>query len=75
MTWIVITEDPRPDKYIPILVRSQQEAIELSVKLNSFQVFNNEDEAISLATQLKEKYRVKSIRIFYSEGYSKNVTI
>ncbi len=74
MIWIVIIEDPWPDKYIPILVRPQTEAVALCAKLNHFQVFTNEHAALAFATQLKEKYHVKSIRIFYSEGHSKKIT-
>lgn len=75
MLWIVIVEDPRPDKYIPILVRSQTDAIELCMRLDNFEVFTNEHDAVSLATQLREKYSVKSVRIFYSEGHSKKITL
>lgn len=75
MIWIVIAVNPWPDKYIPILVRHQKEAVELCLKLEKFEVFTNEDDAISLAAQLKNKYSAKSIRMFYPEGYSKKIPL
>ena len=75
MIWIVATGNPWPDKYVPILVRSQKEAIQLCVKRDKFEVFTNEHDAIAFATKLKGKYRAKSVRIFYSEGYSKKITL
>ena len=75
MIWIVIAANPWPDKYVPILVRSQKEAFELCLRLEKFEVFTNEQDAISFATRLKEKYNAKSVRIFYSEGHSKKITL
>ncbi|MEM7551959.1 MAG: hypothetical protein AAF363_19915 [Bacteroidota bacterium] len=74
MYWIVIEDDPKPDKYIPILVRSQVSVIELEAKFSKVKVFDNEAGALEFADQLKVIYAVESVRLFYPEGISKKLT-
>ncbi len=74
MIWIVVDDDPWPDKYIPILVRPQLEAVELKRGSARFRVFDNEPDAILHAEELKNKYQAKTVRMFYSDGFSKTIT-
>lgn len=72
MIWIVIKENPKPDPYIPILVRPRVEAAEYNWKNGNFEIFDNLNDALACAQDLQSKFKAKYIRMFYLEGYSKN---
>ena len=67
-------DDPRPDKYIPVLARSKSELMEFKNENKKVKVFNNETDALFHAEKLKVKYGVKAVRMFYPDGFSKIVT-
>lgn len=75
MIWIVVDENPWPDDYIPVFVKPKVDANEMLLKFGAIRLFDNKKDALDYANQLKEKFNSNTIRVFYPEGYSKNVTI
>ncbi len=73
MLWIVIDQHPKPDKYIPIIAKKNKSSIDLKIDPKDFKVFDNFKEAVSFALQLKLKFKVKTIRVFYADGNSKAI--
>jgi hypothetical protein len=69
---MVITDDPRPDRYIPIFVGPHHQHIKLDGKVSNYRLYKRETNAIKYANHLREKYGVKHLRIFYLGSYSKN---
>ncbi len=68
MKWIVLEENPKPDQYIAIIATDEQR--QLKVESKPYSKFLTSDEALVRARQLRDEFRVKSIRIFYMEGHS-----
>ncbi|MFK7954420.1 MAG: hypothetical protein AB8B73_16325 [Ekhidna sp.] len=74
MIWIVKLDNPKPEKYITVYERiSLTEDRFLSKE--KYKVFENKENAIKEATLLMAKYSLDVIRLFYEEGYSKNLKI
>jgi hypothetical protein len=71
--WMVITDDPWPDKYIPVFVGPNHLHIKPEGNVNNYKLFNRERNAISYANHLRQKYGVKHLRIFYLGSYSKKI--
>ncbi len=68
MKWIVLEESPKPDEYIVVLEVDEERFLKIERKPCS--KFLTREEAINRARQLKNKFDVMSIRIFYIEGNS-----
>lgn len=68
MKWIVLEENPKPDQYIAVIAVDEERFLRIESKPCS--KFLTNDEALVRARQLKDKFKVKSIRIFYMEGNS-----
>jgi hypothetical protein len=68
---MVISDNPRPDKYIPIFVGPAHQHIKPQGKVNRYKLFRKEISAIKYATSLKLKYGVAHIRLFYLGSHSK----
>jgi hypothetical protein len=66
--WLIDEEDPKPDPYIAILV-CEREFMERANK-KAYKICHDAKEALHNATELKKKYAVKQIRIFYPNGIS-----
>jgi hypothetical protein len=75
MIWIVIEDNPWPDKYVPVFVRSGADAAEQGWRMVNYEVFDNEYDAFTHANHIKRKYNVQYVRLFYSDGYSKKVVL
>ncbi|MCU0420177.1 MAG: hypothetical protein MUC38_11050 [Cyclobacteriaceae bacterium] len=65
MKWIVIEENPKPDQYIAVLPASADRPTPLS-----HSVHTNISAAIERARQLRDKYRLSSIRLFQPDSHS-----
>lgn len=72
MLWIVQKDNPKPEKYIPIFIRTSKKEEQFS-DTDRFVVFNSKKAALAYASQLKKNYTASTIRLFYEEGHSKNV--
>ncbi|MEO1052343.1 MAG: hypothetical protein AAFX87_17045 [Bacteroidota bacterium] len=72
MFWIVMNDDPWPDKYIPVLVRSRIDDKELA-GYKGYRTFDDEVDALVYAQRLKNKYSVNSIRLFPDRGPSRKI--
>ncbi len=68
MKWIVLEENPKPDQYIAVIAVDEEYFLKIESKPCS--KFLTSDEALVRARQLKERFKVKNIRIFYMEGNS-----
>jgi len=69
MVFFVAEEDPKPDNYIAIFVRKSREK-DFDGK-ERFKLFASQEKALVFAQQLKEKYGISTIRLFYEEGHSR----
>ncbi len=72
MKWVVLEDNPKPDNYIGVIMLGDGQPININ-KNTAYTVFFNRQAAISRALELKRRYEVKGIRIFYPEGNSKNI--
>ncbi|MCZ8214643.1 MAG: hypothetical protein O9262_00310 [Cyclobacteriaceae bacterium] len=68
MKWIVLEENPMPDNYIAIMAAEADRILQLEKKQCS--VFDSCDKAMERARELRQKYKVPSIRLFQQEGIS-----
>jgi hypothetical protein len=69
--WIVIDENPKPDKYIAIL---ESEASISDKKINCQHIIcGTKEEAINIAVKLKNKYASERIKLFLKSGISENI--
>ncbi len=68
MKWIVMEENPKPDQYIAVIAVDEERLLRIESKPCS--KFETSDEALVRASELRKKYNVKSIRMFYLEGNS-----
>ena len=73
MKWIVLEDNPKPDNYIGIIMLSDGQPASID-KNTPYSVFFDRQAAISRAFELKERYQVKGIRIFYPEGNSGKIS-
>jgi hypothetical protein len=71
MKWIVMEENPKPDQYIAVIAVDEERLLRIESKPCS--KFKTSDEALVRANELRKKYNVKSIRMFYLEGNSSMV--
>ena len=71
MKWIVIEGDPRPDDYIATIVVKDREVLFAPQVEHS--IFEDKEAALCKAFELKKRYQVKGIRIFYPEGHSEKI--
>lgn len=65
--WLVSKDNPKPDPYIAILVREKES--QESCK-ESYKVCRSAKEALAFALELKKKYGVKQVRLFYPDNVS-----
>jgi hypothetical protein len=65
MKWIVIEEDPRPDQYIAVLPASAKHPT-----ARDYSLHDSIAEALERARQLRDKYRLNSIRLFQQGSHS-----
>jgi hypothetical protein len=68
MKWIVLEENPMPDNYIAIMAADSQRITTLEKKPCS--VYTSCEKAMQRARELRDLYKVKSIRLFQQEGLS-----
>ena len=66
--WLVDEEIQRTDPYIAILVR-EKELSEKPLK-KAYKICHSTGEAIAYASELKKKYGVKQVRLFYPNDIS-----
>lgn len=74
MIWIVKLDNPKPEKYITIFERVSltEERFHSEEK---YKIFTNKEVAIEEAILLMSQYSINAIRLFYEEGYSKNIKV
>ncbi len=65
MNWIVIEENPKPDQYIAILPAAAQRPTSVN-----HSVHTNIHAAMERARQLRDKYRLHTIRLFQPGSHS-----
>jgi hypothetical protein len=70
---MVISDDPKPDEYIPIFVGPADHHVKPHEKVNTYKLFSEEINAIQYANSLKQKYGVTHVRIFYLGSHSKKI--
>jgi len=68
MKWVVIEENPKPDNYIAVVVTEAMRKLKIESQAHS--VYDNVDEALARARELRTQYGVRLIRIFQSESHS-----
>ncbi|MEM1407300.1 MAG: hypothetical protein AAGG59_11030 [Bacteroidota bacterium] len=73
MVWVVVDENPWPDTYMPVYVRPETKIRDKQNKNLAVSVFTDEATAVKLARKLQAKYKAKTVRMFYSQGFSKTV--
>ncbi len=66
MKWIVLEDDPTSDGYIAIRVVDEDKNLRIENKPCS--IYKSSQEAMNRARQLREKFKVQSIKIFYSDA-------
>lgn len=66
MKWIVLEEDFHQNDYIAIVAAPPQKR--LNIENGKCSIFSSIDQAMSRARELRERYRINSIRIFQSEA-------
>jgi hypothetical protein len=71
MKWIVLEENPRPDNYIAIMAAEEDRKLQIEKKPCS--IFDSCDKAMYRARELRQKYKVSSIRLFQQDGVSVTV--
>lgn len=68
MKWIVIEENPNPDNYIAVVLT--EKSTRMKIERQAHSVFDDGDQAIERARELREQYGVRTIRIFHYDGSS-----
>lgn len=68
LKWVVLEEDPKPDTYIAIMATESDRQLGLEKKACS--IYASCEKAMERARELREHYKVKSIRLFQQEGIS-----
>lgn len=68
MKWIVIEENPKPDNYIAVVLSERPTRLKIEKQAHS--VFEDSEQALERARQLREHYGVRTIRIFHYDGTS-----
>lgn len=65
MKWIVLEDNPRDGGYVPVIIAPADK--KLQVEQGACSVFQNSELAMDHARQLRERFRVSQIKLFYSE--------
>jgi hypothetical protein len=65
MKWIVLEDNPRDVGYVPVIIAPADK--KLQMEQGACSVFQNSDLAMDHARQLRERFRVPRIKLFYSE--------
>lgn len=73
--WIVVEDNPWPDRYIPVFVRYSDEIREINWKIYQYRIFEEEEKAIGFAIRLRNRYGARYIRMFYPDGISKRMVL
>ncbi|WP_276373905.1 hypothetical protein [Chryseolinea sp. H1M3-3] len=68
MKWVVLEENPKPDNYIAVVLTDTTKKVQIESRAHS--VYDDGDEALARARQLRDQFGVHMIRIFRSESYS-----
>ncbi|MFP4090869.1 MAG: hypothetical protein ACLFUB_19340 [Cyclobacteriaceae bacterium] len=68
MKWLVIEDNPKPDKYVAIL------AYHIQPQAVRFSEHQNFEAALKRARNLMNNYGVKSIRVFYQDKPSVRIS-
>ena len=71
--WLVVEDNPWPDRYIPVFVRDSHELVEDNWKIYSYRIFRDEGMAIDFASRLRSRYGARYIRLFYQNGFSRRL--
>lgn len=66
MKWIVLEENPLQDQYIAVMVAEENKILRIENKPCS--IFKTSEEAMSRARQLREQYKIHSIKVFYADA-------
>lgn len=65
MKWIVLEDNPRDTGYVPVIIAPADK--KLQVEKGACSVFHSSELAMDHARQLRERFRVSQIKLFYSE--------
>lgn len=68
MKWVVLEENPKPDNYIAVVITETMKKLKIESQAHS--VYNDGDEALARARELRDQFGVRLIRIFHSESHS-----
>lgn len=68
MKWVVLEENPKPDNYIAVVLTETMKKLKIESQAHS--VYNDGDEALARARELRDRFGVRLIRIFHSESHS-----
>ena len=68
MKWVVLEENPKPDNYIAVVLTETMKKLQIQSRAHT--VYENGDEALARARQLRDQFGVRIIRIFLSESHS-----
>ncbi|MBX2964098.1 MAG: hypothetical protein KF687_16415 [Cyclobacteriaceae bacterium] len=62
MKWIVLEENPKADNYIAVVLSDRFKKLQVEKKAHA--VFENVDDALKRARELRNIYGVKTIKLF-----------
>jgi hypothetical protein len=68
MKWVVLEENPKPDNYIAVVRTDTMKKLQIQSRAHT--VYDDGDEALARARQLRDQFGVCIIRIFHSESHS-----
>lgn len=68
MKWVVLEGNPKPDNYIAVVLTETMKKLKLESQAHS--VYNDGDEALARARELRDQFGVRLIRIFHSDSHS-----
>jgi len=68
MKWVVLEENPKPDNYIAVVLTETMKKLQIQSRAHT--VYDDGDEALARARQLRDQYGVRMIKIFHSESHS-----
>lgn len=68
MKWIVLEENPLPDNYIVVMAAEDNRTLQIEKKQCS--IFDSCEKAMDRARELRQQYKVPSIRLFHQDGIS-----
>jgi hypothetical protein len=71
MKWIVLEDNPCDTGYVPVIIAPADK--KLQVEQGACSVFWNSELAMGYARQLRDRFRVSQIRLFYSEDLQASV--